>query len=242
MGNTALMKMNTLQPGASGWRAAGLNIALNLVLPVLILMRGGAVLGWPALLVLLLAVAFPLGWGMFELVWRGRYNMYSLVGLAGVVMTGGIGILQLPARWLAVKEAGVPFMIGLGVVLSGILRRPVVGSLLESVVDWERVHASLQARGAMASYQRLLSVATYAVAASFFLSAVLNWVLARSLVESAPGTDAFNEEYGRLTLLSYPIIAGPTLLVLWLACAWLIVRLKRLSGLPLRQLVRGYAE
>lgn len=235
------MKMSTHQPGVSGWWAVGFNVALNLFLPALILIKGGVMLNWPPLVSLLVALVFPFGWGAFELTKRGRYNVYSLVGVAGVVMTGGIGVLQLPTAWLAVKEAGVPLVIGLGIALSGVLGRSVLSSLLGSVIDQDRLHAALQARGAYASYQRILARATYAVATSFFLSAALNYILARWLVVSEPGTNAFNQEYGRLTLLSYPVIAGPTLLLVWLTGGWLLIKLRKLTGLPIRDLLRRYA-
>lgn len=232
--------MSTSQRGGNASFALGVNVTLNLLLPALILTQAGKVLGLSALPVLLLALALPLGWGVFEFVAHRRYNFYSLVGLTGVVMTGGIGALHLPAQWLAVKEAGVPLVIGLAMAFSSVLRRPFIGSLIESVLDRQRVREAVQARGAYGAYQRLLAAATLAVAASFFLSAALNYVLARALVVSEPGTSAFNAEYGRLTLLSYPIIAGPTLLVLWLTGAVVLWRLKQLSGLPLKRMIRGY--
>ena len=40
------------------------------------------------------------------------------------------------------------------------------------------------------------------IASSFFLSAVLNYSLAKILVKSQPGTEAFNAELGRMTALS----------------------------------------
>lgn len=242
MASTGLTRMNTRPQDGNNWRQAGLNLALNLLLPAVILLRAGAVWHMSALSVLLLALAFPLGWGWYELVWHRRYNFYSLVGVAGVILTGGIGVLRLDARWLAVKEAAVPLTIGLGIAVSRLMRVPFVGSLFESVLDRERVYAALRERGTYASYQRLLGAATYAVASSFFLSAALNYILARWLVVSEPGTSAFNQEFGRLTLLSYPIIAGPSLLVLWLTAAWLMWRLMQLSGIPLRQMIKGYAE
>jgi hypothetical protein len=45
------------------------------------------------------------------------------------------------------------------------------------------------------------------LAGTFFFSSVANYVLARWVVTSPAGTEAFNQELGRLTLLSYPVIA-----------------------------------
>ena len=42
----------------------------------------------------------------------------------------------------------------------------------------------------------------------------MNYVLATIIVTSKSGTEAFNEELGRLTLLSYPMIAIPSMLMM----------------------------
>ena len=59
-------------------------------------------------------------------------------------------------------------------------------------------------------FNRGLSVATYLLASSFFLSGVLNYLLAKAIITSQAGSIAFNQELGKLTALSFPIIAYAT--------------------------------
>jgi hypothetical protein len=49
-----------------------------------------------------------------------------VLGLVSILLTGGIGLLQLDTRWLAVKEAAIPGLIGLAVLMSTRTRYPLV--------------------------------------------------------------------------------------------------------------------
>ena len=61
---------------------------------------------------LLVALAFPVGYGIYDFVVRRGFNFYSALGFVSILLTGGIGLLKLPVEWLAIKEAAVPFVIG----------------------------------------------------------------------------------------------------------------------------------
>ena len=83
-----------------------LNIGLNIALPAIVLMqfsredRLGPVYG------LLLALAFPVGYGLYDFAARRGFNFYSALGFVSVLLTGGIGLLKLPVEWLAIKGGG----------------------------------------------------------------------------------------------------------------------------------------
>ena len=154
-------------------------------------------------------------------------------------MTGGIGLLKLPPEWVAVKEATVPGLLGLAVLVSHWTRRPLVRMLLlrEEFFDLDRIEARVEERNARPALERLVRQANGLFALSFGLSAVLNYALAKWIVVSPAGTDAFNDELGRMTLLSYPVIALPTLAIT-VAALWLLFSgLGRLTGLELEEMV-----
>ena len=77
------------------------------------------------------------------------------------------------------------------------------------------------------------------IAATFFFSAVMNYGLARWIVTSPAGSEAFNAELGRLTLLSYPAIALPSMLMMVGVLLYLTRALRRLTGLRLGQVLHG---
>ena len=79
-------------------------------------------------------------------------------------------------------------------------------------------------------------MASWLLAGSFFLSAVLNFVLARIIVRSPAGTVAFNEELGRMTALSYPVIALPSMAVMMIALWYLLKSIRSLTHMDLEEI------
>lgn len=214
-----------------------LDLLLTLIIPSLILMKlsGPGELG--AANALLLALAFPLAWGARDLIGRRKVNLFAVLGLVGVLLTGGIGLLQLDTQWLAIKEAAVPGLIGLAVVISAYTSRPLVRVLLFSpaLMNVERIQTSLDERCNVATFETRLRTATWMLGGSFFFSAVMNYLLATWIVTSPAGTAAFNEELGRLTLLSYPVIALPSMLIMMAVLYYLARTIHELAGLKLSE-------
>ena len=211
-----------------------LNIGLNIALPAIVLMqlsredRLGPVYG------LLLALAFPVGYGLYDFAARRGFNFYSALGFVSVLLTGGIGLLKLPVEWLAIKEAAVPFIAGIAVLVSLRTRYPLIKTIIHQVIAVERVYAALRQRGRVQVYERRLIVATYMVVFGLLVSTVLNYVLARVVVVSEPGSTAFNEELGRMTALSFPVITVPSIIILVIALYYLVNGITKETGLDLQ--------
>jgi hypothetical protein len=216
-------------------------IAVTIVVPAVILMQlsGEARLG--PLPALMLALSFPLGWGLWDGWRRRKLSWLAVLGVASTLLTGGIGLLKLDAQWLAVKEAAVPALIGLAVLGSNWTRWPLIRVLVfnPTLFDVERVHAALEARRTAVQFELRLRTGTLLLAGTFFFSAVMNYVLARWIVTSPAGTEAFNEELGRLTLLSYPVIAVPSMVMMMALLFWLARGAKALTGLDLGDMLRS---
>jgi len=216
-----------------------LEIGITIVVPALILMKLSSAENLGPLRALLLALTFPLGWGLWDGWRRRRLNWLSVLGVTSTLLTGGIGLLQLDARWLAVKEAAVPLAIGLAVLGSAWTRQPLIRILVfnADIFDVERVHKALAERGTEAAFEAQLRQGTLLLAGTFFFSAAANYVLARWIVTSPAGSEAFNQELGRLTLLSYPIIALPSMVMMMVLIFWLARGARRLTGLELEQMM-----
>jgi intracellular septation protein A len=208
------------------------NLAFNIVIPVLILtnLSGEDYLG-PAWSVVI-ALIFPIGFGLWDLYKSGKVNGYSVLGIVSVVLTGGITLLKLPAEYIAIKEAAIPAILGVAVLVSQYTHKSLVKLLIlnENVINWPALNAALEKNNNTALFERKITVSSYIVAASFFLSAVLNYVLAKVILVSEPGTTAYTEELGRMTALSYPIIMIPSMIMLIAALVYLFKQMKRLTG------------
>ncbi|TCI02355.1 MFS transporter [Corallincola luteus] len=216
-----------------------IDLMVSVILPSIILMKfsGESELG--AAGGLIAALAFPLGWGLFELVRYRKYNFIALLGLASVSLTGGIGLFELDTQWLAIKEAAIPAIIGIAVLVSTFTPYPLVKALLfnPDVMDVNKIKQRLEEHDSATAFERRLMKATYFVAGSFGFSAVMNYVLAKYIVTSPAGTQAFNEELGQLTLYSYPMIALPSMVMLMAIFYYLWRTIHDLTGLELEEVL-----
>jgi len=217
-----------------------LELLITIVVPALVLMQlsGAHRLGPAGALVL--ALSFPLVYGGWDLLRRHKLNLMASIGVVSTLLTGGIGLLKMDAQWLAVKEAAVPGAIGLAVLISARTRYPLVRVLVfnRMIFDGDRVQQALRTRGTEAAFEARLQNGTLMLAGTFLFSSVMNYLLARWVVTSPAGTEAFNSELGRMTLLSYPVIAIPSMLMMMGVMFYLARGARRLTGLELEQMLK----
>jgi len=229
-----------------------LNIGFNIAVPFLILKKGKDWFGGflepyfenVAIPVLLVAVAFPAGYFIYDYVKRKKYNIFSILGLVSVLLTGGIGIFELSPGWFAIKEAAIPAILGLAVVISLKTPYPLIRTLLYNpeIMNVDRVRAALARNDSQAAFEKLLQKCTYLLAASFLLSAVLNYALARWIVTSPSGTDAFNDEVGDMMVWSWPVIVVPSMIIMMVTLWLLVSGILKMTGLKLEEVLRGAEE
>ena len=221
-----------------------IELLITIIAPAIILMKfsGEADLG--AVGALLLALSFPLAWGIFDLIRLRKLSLMALLGLVSTLLTGGIGLLQLDTQWLAVKEAAIPGLLGLAVIISMRTRYPLIRTLLfnPSLIDVARVQKNLEERGTVQAFESRLYSANWQLAGTFFFSSGMNYILATWIVTSPAGSPAFNEELGRLTLVSYPMIAIPSMLMMAAVFYGLSRALRDLAGLKLMEVINTPGE
>lgn len=215
------------------------NLLINVVIPALVLSKlsDDNLLGpvWAVVV----ALAFPLLYGLWELKQAGKVNFFSILGIISVLLTGGISLLQLDPAYIAIKEAMVPALLGVIVLASQYTKYPLVQKMLinPEVLDLEKLQQALAQQNNSTAFSQSMAKAGYVVASAFFLSAVLNYVLAKAIVVSAPGTTAYAEELGRMTWLSYPVIVLPTMVMLFGAIIYMFRQIGRLTGQPLEDFI-----
>jgi intracellular septation protein A len=220
-----------------------LELLITIVVPALVLMQLSSAERLGPARALVLALAFPLVYGGWDLLRRRKLNLMASIGVISTLLTGGIGLLALDPQWLAVKEAAVPGAIGLAVLISSRTRWPLVRVLVfnRAIFDVDRVQQALHSRGTETAFERKLLNGTLMLAGTFLFSSVMNYLLARWVVTSPAGTEAFNAELGRMTLLSYPMIAIPSMLMMVGVIFYLARGARRLTGLELEQMLRHAA-
>lgn len=216
-------------------------LILNIVLPVMILNKLGkwipTINPWWTLAI---ALAFPIASAIWGFISQRKVGALSALGALNVIGTGGLAALGLGGIWFAVKEAFFPLVIGVGVLVSAFTRSPAAGALFfsEAIFNVDKIRSHLTAVGRDAEFKQSLKVVTFAIAGSFFLSAVLNFVLALYVFTPLAPTlteiersQLLNEQVARMTWMGFAVIALPSFLCT-AAAFWILVKsLRRLTGL-----------
>ncbi len=216
-----------------------LDLLMSLVLPSVILMKfsGDDALG--ATTALIVALSFPLGWGIYEGVKYKKLNFIALLGLVSVLLTGSIGLLKLDTEWLAIKEAAIPGFIGVAVIISTFTPYPLIKTLIynSKVMNVAIISQKLDEFGHTKAFETRLLNMTYGLGGTFFFSATMNYVLAKWMVTSPAGSVAFNQQLGEMTLLSYPVIVIPSMLMMFVLFYLLWRTIHGMTGLALEDML-----
>jgi len=213
------------------------NLIINIVIPALILMKGAK---WATKLdleissvqILVLALALPLLYGLYDLIINKEKNFIAVLGFVSILLSGIVGVLKLPTELIAIKEAAIPFIIGCVIYFSNFTSYPIAPKFLyhDDVFDKETINSRLDIEK-QNTLKSNIKKASFFLFLSFMLSAFLNFVLAKYFIKSPTGTEAFNDELGQMTLYSYPIIVIPSMLIM-VGIIWYIYNsIKKLTGL-----------
>lgn len=220
-----------------------IDLVFNLLIPVIILKKGDTWLGLDPGVVLVIALAFPIGFGLKDFVLDRKVNLFSVLGFINVLLTGVIGLFELSPKWVAVKEAAVPGIIGVAVVISMWTPYPLVKTLLYSpkILKIGLIEERLQSRDSRTAFEKTLNHATWLLAASFLVSSILNFTLARIMVKTSPAVNkvAFNDEISSMWIWSMVVIVIPSTLVMVFALWKIISGIKKHTGLTMEEVMVG---
>ena len=221
------------------------NLIFNIALPVFILNKLSDRVG--PLYALILALAFPLGYGLYDMVTRKKTNYFSILGLLNVLLTGGLALFRLDGIWFAVKEAAFPALVGSFVIASSFTRRPFIETLFlnPSLMKVELLENRLEEKGMRQEFHEHMRMATRLLALSFAFSAVLNFILARrifigmdmSLSDEAQSVIR-NQQIADMTFWSMIVILVPSILFL-MGIFWYLMRgIQKYAGLSTTEILR----
>lgn len=209
------------------------NLAFNIIIPTLIMTKLSSEDYLGPVYSIVAALSFPIIYGIRDYLLSHKPNFFSILGVVSVLLTGGISLMQLDPQYIAIKEAAIPALFGIATLISVRSKYPLVRTFLynEQVLQIDKVKHALQQYNSEAHFERKLTNASYMVAGSFFMSSVLNYILAKVILVSEPGTVAFTEELGKMTALSFPVIALPSTIVLMGTLFYLLHHIRKLTHL-----------
>ena len=219
------------------------SLLCNIVIPVIVMtkMNGSeGTFGLGPKLSLVIALSFPRIYGVVSFFRTKQVNFISVLGFVSVLLTGVFGLLELNPLMLAIKEASVPLIIAIVIFVSIKMGKNVVSSLFfnEDIMDMKRINCVLEEKGKREEFDAMFRKSSYWVVFSFLLSSILNFTLARIILQSPPGTEAYTAEIGKLTGLSFPIIAVPCTIILVVVMFYIFKQITKLTGIPLEEIVK----
>jgi hypothetical protein len=217
-----------------------INLVCNIVLPTIVLMKFSTDKWLGPLWGLIIALIFPIGYGIYDLITRKKTNFLSILGFISVLLSGGLALAKVGSMGFAIKDALLPTILGLAVLLTLRSRNPLLRELLynESILDVSRIDAALAARGARENFEALLRKSSIAIALTFIASAPINFALALYILRSPPGTPEFNAELGKMHWIAPLVIVVPMMIALMIVFTKLMNGLAQLSGLTQDEIFR----
>lgn len=211
------------------------NLAFNIVIPTVIMTKFSSEDYLGPVYAIVIALAFPVIYGVRDYLNSHKPNFFSILGIISVLLTGSMSLLKLDPQYIAIKEAAIPGLFGLATLVSIRTRYPLVKTFLynDQVLQIDKVRQALEKFNNQLRFEGKLRNASYMVAGSFFMSSVLNYALAKYILVSEPGTVEFTEELGKMTALSFPVIALPSTIVLMAALYYLLHHIQKMTHLEL---------
>lgn len=235
------------------------NILINVIIPVLVLSYlskdpdlqeklGKVAKPWHIgpLKAMILALLLPLGYGVWHYIQTRKGNLFSALGLISVLLSGGLTLYLWNANGtvkpnagilFGIKEGLIPLVLGVAILMSHRAPTPLIRVFLynDSIFDIPKIEKRVDELAARADYEKLLLGATKLFAASFFLSSIMNLLLAQWFFRgfNASAIDAlevYNAIIARLTGWGFAVIGVPILLFLFFTLRSLLKGLGKLTG------------
>jgi intracellular septation protein A len=218
-----------------------IELIFNIVIPSVILMKlsGEEYLG--SFSALIIALLFPLIYGLYDFIKNKSMNFISLLGFLSTLLTGGIGLFELDVEWLAIKEAAIPSVIGIVVLISGFWGKPLIAKILLNPIlfNLDLIYQTLSDQNKTDVFKAKIQRANHLLSITFVFSATMNYLLAKWIVVSPAGTAQFNEQLGEMTILSYPVIAIPSTLMLMAIMFYVVKSVTKLTGLKFEEMLNA---
>jgi len=235
------------------------NILINVIVPVLVLSYlskdpelqarlGKVARPWHIgpLWAMIIALALPLGYGVWHYLKTRKGNFFSALGLISVLLSGGLtlylwnkdGTVKPNAGILfGLKEALIPLVLGVAILTSHRSATPLIRVFLynDSIFDIPKIERRVGEMSAQAGYDKLLLGATKLFAASFLLSSLMNLGLAQWFFRGFDATaidalEKYNEIIAKLTGWGFAVIGVPILVFLFFTLRSLLKGLGKLTG------------
>jgi hypothetical protein len=146
--------------------------------------------------------------------------------------------MKLDKTWMIVKETAFPLVMGIFVLVSEFLKKPLLKSILDKMIDLDKVREAYKNESKEEQFDKRLSRSSYLLCSTFFISAVLNFLLAYFVLKGQPGSEEYINSLGKMTGLSFPVIALPMTIMVGCILFYLFNGIKKETNIELESFFR----
>lgn len=223
------------------------SLIFNIILPVFLLEKlSHYIEGVTPLQTLVIALLFPVVYGLFDYFKRKKKNLISLFGVANILLTGGFAFYELKGSWFAIKEAAFPLLIGIGIFISIYMKKDILSRFAynDNLFNINRINETLAERNTTHQLPLLLKKCTFLFGLSFVFSAILNFILAQRIfipidhiVDTVARKELLNSQVSQMTWQGMIVIALPLMGFMGFILWTLFAGLKNITGLALPEII-----
>lgn len=223
-----------------------INIFANILIPVFILNKTSWFPGDnKALWALIVALAFPMAYGLWDLIQNSKINYFSLFGLLSTLITGLLALFQLGGIWFAIKEAALPALLGIGTYFTSISGKPFFRDFIISsgLLQINKINEKAEERQKEEEVQKAFVASNNLFSVSFFISAILNFALAiyifspiSSELSAAEKSEVLNSQVSQMIWAGMLVIGLPMVFFLMFTVLKLLKDLEKITGLNKEEL------
>ena len=194
--------------------------------------------------VFFIAILFPLLFFIFDLFTRKHINVISILGFVNILLNGGIGVfgssLGLSRKWFIIKEGALPLLIGCILLIMTRYKRDKFNNFIlnDAIFDVIKIKKKLD-KNLNIQFEQSLKNAGFYFIIGFFISSVIQFILASIIVVSDPGDPLFNEQVSTMTWVSYLAVLVPTMLIIGKGYFQLIKDLESITNLKKEEFLRA---
>ncbi len=184
---------------------------------------------------LVLSLSFPVGYFIVNWIIHKRTSVVAMAGIVGVLLTGVVGLFELSSQWLAIKDAAIPLVLGLLILLTLKMNPPLLVRMVcnDKLMDIYKVSAALDNNGNGERFKRLFKVTTWLFFLSFLFSAITHYILAVIVLVDPMPT---NEQIAELMYLKYPYCVLPFAVCIIFIVLYFFKKMTRLTGLTMDEI------
>lgn len=184
-----------------------------------------------------IGLSIPFLYGLVETSRKKQFNYIAFLGLLNVLALGGLRFVpNVTTDWYAARETVIPITLMLFFFISALRKSSRFNNIFynDQWLNIDKIEFTLEQNGNKNAIKGLLRQCLFLLAFTFFLIAVLNFMLAKTILTSPVESTKFIEQVGILNTLSFPVIVIPACIAIFLTYFRFFFGIKKITGLEFK--------